>query len=105
MRRATITLFCALSPAMASAIVIGDTNLGIMGYPEPQCTKPMKPTKPYSFSSSYEVDSYNSQVRFYNLELDSYVQCIRRYLDAANSDIERIKEKMDEAVKRAKSNY
>lgn len=94
-----------LTPYVASAVVIGDSNLGVFGYPEPTCTKPIRPHKPYSYSSKYEIDSYNSQVALFNSEMDEYIRCVKRYLDAANNDIDAIKEKMTEAVNRAKSPY
>jgi len=38
-----------------------------------------------------EVDSYNSRRR-------EFISCLQEYLDNAKNDIERIKEKMNEAV-------
>lgn len=94
---ALCTIILAL-PLSASALVYGGSNLGYSGYPSNDCTKPIKPTKPYSFDSKWEIRSYNSQVDEYNIEYRRYVSCIKEYIDNANNDIRRIKEKIQEAI-------
>jgi len=84
--------------ASGECIVIGDTNLGILGYPDHTCGyPPTKPIPPFS-DDRFSVESYNSRVRSYNIEIDTFYYCIKRYLDAAKNDIERIKEKMQDAI-------
>ncbi|MFQ5687830.1 MAG: hypothetical protein ACE5GV_14355, partial [Candidatus Scalindua sp.] len=95
-----IVLFLAM-PANVFAIVIGGSNLGIFGYPSHDCTKPTKPIKPYSFSSQWEIDSYNDEVERYNSGLEQYINCIQEYVDNVNNDIKRINEKAEEAIDEA----
>lgn len=97
----TIIILTLWAPMTATAIVFGGSNLGILGYSEHDCIKPYKPTEPYSFDSQWEVDLYNSQVDTYNFELDQYISCIREYVENANNDIERIKEKYQNAIDEA----
>ena len=88
----------------AVAMVFGGSNLGVFGYPSHECSAPYsKPTKPYSFSSQWEVDQYNSEVENYNYELGESMSCIREYVDNAKNDIERVKEKANEAINEANS--
>jgi hypothetical protein len=105
MRFSIVLIAIMLSPTMSFAFVLGGSNLGIGGYPDHSCYEPIKPIKPYRFSSDYEVHSYNASVDSYNVELDSYMDCIKSYLDNAKNDIERIKEKYNETVQRAKERY
>jgi hypothetical protein len=86
----------------AIGAVFGGSNLGFGGYPDPECVKPYKPPQPYG-SSETEVEIYNSQVRTYNSELEVYISCIREYLDNADDDIERIQEKAQDAIDKAKA--
>lgn len=102
--RLVLICFCVTSffvPFMAFAIVFGGTNLGMFGYPSHECTKPLKPIRPYSLDSQWEIDSYNSDVDLYNFELRRYIDCIEEYVENAGYDIERIKEKAQEAIDEA----
>lgn len=94
-----------LASGYASSFVIGPSNFGFGGYPEPNCRKPIKPTKPYSMSESWEVDMYNNRVRSYNAELQTYVLCVRNYVEAANLDVKRIQERVEELVSEAERDY
>lgn len=81
------------------AIVFGGSNLMMMDYPSHDCGfKPTKPYRPSSFSSQWEIDSYNAKVRQFNDEMETFVDCIEEYLDNCSNDIKRIKEKMQEAI-------
>src|SRR4030067_623103 len=102
MCRATLLLLLASLSGAVIAIASGGTNLGILGYPDHSCFKPNKPFKPYSFNSSWEIDSYNSQVDSYNMGRQLYVSCVKEYLERAGNDIKRIEEKMDEAIAQEK---
>lgn len=88
----------------AHAVVLGGSNLDFMGYPEAKCIKPEKPTKPFT-RDSWAVNSYNLQVDSYNAEFDVYISCVKKYLENANNDIERIRESMKKAIDRAKQDY
>lgn len=96
----------SLIPLSAGAIVLGGTNLGVLGYPELECRKPYdKPRKPYSFNNQWEVDQYNREVTRYNDELQQYKHCVVEYLENAENDILRIREAMEEAVADARREY
>ena len=98
---ALITLTC--SPFYAHAVIFGSSNLGFTGYPDANCTKPFPPTKPFSFSNQWELDSYNSEIDSYNLFRAEYVNCIKEYIEAADNDIKRIKENVNNAIDEANS--
>lgn len=91
---ATLTLSIYLSTASkAAAEVFGGSNLDFSGYPKHRCTKPFRP---YEFTSNFEVENYNEQMRL-------YFTCIKSYLSNADYDIERIKQATDDAIREAKS--
>jgi hypothetical protein len=91
-------------PSGAEAMVLGGSNFPMLGYPDPECTKPVdRPIRPLDLGDPEEVDFYNSQVVEYNSEVHEYIDCIRAYIDNSNNDIERIKEKIQQAVDEAKS--
>ncbi|MDT8376873.1 MAG: hypothetical protein RQ867_09115 [Mariprofundaceae bacterium] len=90
-------------PAAASA----GSNLSA-GYPSHRCHKPAKPPRPDSLNNRWriprwELDAYNSSVSRYNAELEIYNGCITRYVENANEDIERIRQKAGKAVLEANS--
>ena len=101
MRKIVLLLTILLYPLYVHAMVFGGSNLSFTGYPSHDCMKPTKPYKPYSFNSQWEVDSYNSEVESYNFELQQYLSCIDEYVENANNDIKRIKEKAQEAIDEA----
>ncbi|MDP2157047.1 MAG: hypothetical protein Q8K68_05000, partial [Nitrospirota bacterium] len=68
------------------------------------CSKPNKSTrvfKPHSYANEWEVEKYNSEVRNYNAKFEKYADCIRKYVDNAKNDMERIREKANEAIAEA----
>ena len=71
----------------ANAIVFGPTNFDLFGYPDPKCSEPVVP---------YVRDEYS--VTMFNLEFETYKQCIKAYLDGAKNDRERILEKYNEII-------
>ena len=89
MRIATI-LFC-LYAVPAAAIVFGGTNLGLFGYPEPNCSQPFKL---FEFTDEWERDQFISEV-------ESYMSCVREYVDNANNDVKRVIEARDNAIDEA----
>lgn len=95
-----LVIFFALLvlPLNSAAYVIGGSNLGIMGYDDHACSKPYPPTKPYSFSSQWQIDSYNREVEDYNDDLRRYIDCIEEYVENGKNDIERIKEAINSAI-------
>ena len=90
------TLFLAsmfVITTRADAYVIGGSNLSLEEYPSPTCSKP---TKPFDLSDQFSVDEYNS-------EIETYIQCVREYVDNGNNDIKRIREAQQDAIDEAKS--
>lgn len=77
-----------------SAYVSGGSNLGFMGYPECSCRKPMKTF----ISSKWELDDYKFQHA-------RYIDCVNEYIDNANKDIRRIKEKAEQSLEEANRNF
>ena len=102
-------LFIGVALAAASSVtvatVFGPTNFGFLGYPAHSCYKPMKPRKPYSMTEEWEVDRYNSEVDSYNSQLRIFQACASEYVDAAQNDMKRIREKVDELLRDVESPY
>ncbi|HIC40882.1 MAG TPA: hypothetical protein EYO74_05710 [Piscirickettsiaceae bacterium] len=73
----------------------------MFGYPSHDCYKPIKPYKPISFDDQWSVDQYNMEVENYNSQLQIYISCIEDFVDNANNDIKRIREKAEEAINEA----
>jgi hypothetical protein len=99
-----ITLFITISWNMASAVVTGGSNLDNFDYPSHSCSKPEKSSrifKPHGYATPWEVEQYNSEVRNYNAKFEKYAECIKKYIDNANKDMERIREKTNEAIAEA----
>ena len=91
----------------APTVASGGSNMGA-GYPDHRCHKPAKPPRPDSLKNRWrvprwELDAYNSSVSRYNAELEVYNSCITRYVENANKDIERIRQKAGKAVAEANS--
>lgn len=93
MKRWIVTAGLALTLVSGTswAIVIGGSNLGVFGYPEHDCVKPRRPLPPVD---QWAADSYNRDARRYR-------DCMIEYLENAENDIKRIKEKMEEVVDEA----
>lgn len=89
--RASLFFGLVVVSGAAGAIVLGGSNLGIFGYPDPKCHKPYRP---YDLSDRFAVDRYNSEARIYR-------DCVIEYLENAEHDIERIQEKMRDVVSEA----
>ncbi|TSK09110.1 MAG: hypothetical protein FPO08_07395 [Geobacter sp.] len=93
-----------LVASTANAFVIGGSNLGFSGYPDHSCDKPTPPHTPL-YRDELSVTMYNTDVERYNRDLETYIDCIKTYLENARNDIQRIEEKYDETVRRAKEKY
>jgi hypothetical protein len=95
-RRTALFLVSMSFSMLAPAAVTGGTNLGaLLNYPGHSCRKPVKPVKPDSFNSQWEIETYNQQVGTYNSDVPLYASCIKTYFENAKNDIKRIEEKMD----------
>lgn len=99
-----ISLFFYAGNLTSSQFVIGGSNLPLAMYDEPRCYKPLKPREPYS-REKYIIDSYNRDVDRYNNEMRTYIFCIKRYVENARYDIQRIEGAIDAAIEEAKRDY
>ncbi|RYG62107.1 MAG: hypothetical protein EON60_01000 [Alphaproteobacteria bacterium] len=87
-------VFTFLAAAFDShAYVMGGSNLGFTGYPKASCSKPFKP---FSFTSQWDVDRYNN-------DLKRYADCVDEYMENANNDIKRIKESANDLMREVDS--
>ena len=77
----------------AYALVLGGSNLSLLGYPEHEC---YKPHKPYEFIDELDFQRYKTDVEI-------YLDCIREYVENAENDIERIREAAQDAIDEANS--
>jgi len=82
----------AIAP-QADAYVVGGSNFELDEYPSPNCTKP---TKPFDLSDQMEVDDYNADV-------ETYIACVREYVENGNNDIKRIQEAQQDIIREANS--
>ncbi|WP_411849419.1 hypothetical protein ACLB90_10340 [Stenotrophomonas sp. LGBM10] len=86
-----VTGAAMLSAGTAGAGVIGPSNMTASRYPEPRCQPPRRA----SGNSPSELSRYQSDVK-------EHFRCVEKYVEAAQNDIRRIQESMDEAVRGAK---
>lgn len=89
MRKSIVMAIIALLAftSVAFAFVIGESNLGIMGYPSHSCYQPSKP---------YGNDQWAWE--HFKREVGDYEDCIRLYVEGAGNDQKRIAEKANEAI-------
>lgn len=91
-----VSLFAA---APAGAVVEGGSNFGAFNYPSHGCgVAPTPPPRPADMTSVREVEAYNRLVDDYNIRVRSYSECIGAYVERAEKDMERIREKADQAI-------
>ena len=103
MRKTYTAVALMIVASNSLGLVFGGSNLGFIGYDEHSCTKPYRPTEPYSFDSQWEIENYNIEVEQYNYEQELYVSCINEYVENAQNDIERISEAINTAISEANS--
>lgn len=88
--KTALAFIFTLSLAASASAGYGASNLDIFGYPD---LKAMKPMAPYDHSQM-SFQSYRSEV-------EMYVQQAQQYVDAANNDIQEIREKQKKAIQNA----
>ena len=99
-------LFLVWAPSQSFAFIVGGSNFGSYIYPYHSCgLKPTLPAKPFSFSSQDGIERYNQKIRKYNKEIKEFSKCINDYLENANLDMQRIREKSKEAVDDLNSSF
>jgi hypothetical protein len=81
-------------------VFIGTTLIADMFQPSPSCYEPIKPFKPYSFNSQWEVDLYNDAIRMYGIEINNFRNCIQNFIDEQNMAIKKHLDAIDEATKK-----
>jgi hypothetical protein len=84
------------------------SNIALSEYPGPQCAKPQKPVPPQMPSDidapgaaagyNLKVKQFNAAVAGYNSASADFGACMKTYVDNGDADMQRIKQKLDEAV-------
>lgn len=99
MRKRVVVIALILTAALFSlfAVVFGGTNLGYLGYPEYDDTKPSKPYTSYNGTVS------KSQYEAYKRSVEDYLDGAKEYIENGNNDIKRIQEAQKEALEKANS--
>lgn len=83
---------CALGCSVAFAQVLGSTNLGFGGYPDPSCHTPHQPY----------AEASESAWRSFKTDVEIYIDCVNEYVEAADNDAKRIHQSQDDALSEAK---
>ena len=110
MRRLTLAL--ALQAAWIPCVANAGTNFSALSdYPAPACVKPgdkpvmardaprVVPAGGVSITTeARDVKDYNKRVDAYNAALAAYTACMNAYVDNAQTDINLIKDKVNQAV-------
>ena len=79
----------------AGALVLGGTNLGIMGYPKHRCYVPPQPPR--------GADEWT--IRRFNTDVEVFNACARDYIENANNDVKRINEAVEDLVEESQRPY
>lgn len=87
-----VTLLACTVTIPVWAVVLGASNFGYGGYPDPVCREPLPP---YS-NDAYAWDSFKSEALEFEL-------CMSKYVEAANNDIAAIQEQAQAAVNKYNS--
>jgi hypothetical protein len=102
--RKTIFFLAMVLATPASAQVSAGSNIGLSQYPGPDCTRPATPLAPTA-SDKANPDGFNSKVRQYNTAvlgynaaIKNFNDCMNFYVANGNADMQRIKQKLDEAI-------
>ena len=67
---------------VATLIFVGmGISISIQADAHAYCYKPTPPYKPFSFTSNDQINAYNKKVDDFNIELNSYRQCMSRSYD------------------------
>jgi hypothetical protein len=73
-----------LKPVLLAAALIFagmGISISIQADAHAYCYKPTPPYKPFSFTSNDQINAYNKKVDDFNIELNSYRQCMSRSYD------------------------
>lgn len=105
-----ISLFFAI-PHLSFADKNNTSNLKEFNYPTHNCGEKIKTPKKVKKFKTYEgVNEYNSAIVEYNIKVSNYNKkiktykyCINQYIKNGNSDIDKIKKTLKEALKEARA--
>ena len=93
-----LSLSLVAAATTAGAVVYGGSNFGRFEYPAQECgLPPLAPQRPYDMTSVREVEAYNQRVDQYNMQVRSFSECINAYVERAEKDMQRIREKANQA--------
>jgi hypothetical protein len=106
MRRMILGLMLLTAPAAAQVSANSNigSNIGLGQYPGPNCTKPAAPVAPSSSDKAnpdgfnIKVRQYNAAVLGYNDAIKNFNDCMNFYVANGNADMQRIKQKLDDAI-------
>ena len=100
MIRIAAPLLClSLLAGSAAAAVYGGSNFGAYEYPSHDCgLPPLPPQRPYDMTSVRDVEAYNARVDRYNIQVRSFGECVSAYVERAEKDMLRIREKANQAI-------
>ncbi|EGY23975.1 hypothetical protein DA2_3809 [Desulfovibrio sp. A2] len=90
MRKLLIVVAILLFPVAAIGFGLGVSNFslgGALGYPDHTCYPPSKPVVYDDLSISY-----------FKSDMETYRNCVQRYVEGAKNDVSTIQEKADKAV-------
>lgn len=116
-RKNSITATLVLLPVLLSSHCFAEekaqpnSNLTNFIYPNHNCkTKPLKPKKPGKLSTHKDIEIYNREISKYNInvanynkEIKIYKSCINQYIKNGNHDINTIRQRLNKALKKARS--
>lgn len=96
---------------VADEEIQAESNIENFTYPIHSCnSKPSKPQKPKQFFPENDVENYNNEISRYNINVSTYNKkikqyklCINQYIKNGNEDIKTIREKLNSALKEARS--
>lgn len=89
-----------------------DSNQSNFSYPDHNCGKKQKkPAKPKRLNSYNDIENYNTAIAQYNIAVTDYNKtikkykaCINQYIKNGNQDLNRIRKKLNAALKEARTN-
>jgi hypothetical protein len=106
-----LTIALLTNTSFADEEASSNSNLNDFTYPNHTCkSKPVKPNKPRKLSSDNNVERYNLEISKYNInvvaynkEIIVYKACINQYIKNGNNDIKIIRQRLNNALKEARS--
>jgi hypothetical protein len=108
MPKAIAVMIFVLALAAAAQAAPAGSNIALSEYPGPSCTKPLAPAQPQPppddnvsgavAGYNLKVQQYNKAIAVYNTALTAFGACMQTYIENGNADMQRIKQRLDQAV-------